>query len=389
MTIFDKIYKLAKKLSEALVNNKDLQDLEDVDFLSDEAKKHIVQHLSDAEIKDNLELLNEIDKEAGWAQIEKGISIHGQTNLPKYLSATSFYKVAAAILLLVSIIYITFNSGSDNALLEDEQVKISAGTDKAILTLGDGSEVALEKTKPFENESVYSNGERLDYDKTNTDSKIVFNYLTIPRGGQYQIILSDSTMVWLNADSKLKYPVAFKKGEPRTIELLYGEAYFDVSPSTKHQGDVFRVIAKDQEVEVVGTEFNIKAYNDENHIYTTLVEGRVNIVVDENREQLNPGEQSVWNVGTRNITKHIVDVNYDIAWVRGYFNFRKKPLKDIMKVLSRWYDVDISFEKHELKEVKFSGLLNKEQSIETILDGIKNTKFINAYEIKNKTITIK
>lgn len=389
MTIFDNIYKLSKKLSKALLNNKGFQDLEESDIFSDDAKKHIVQHLTDEEIKENLELLNKIDKEAGWKHIEDGISLHRKIKHQKRLFTSSFYKVAAAILILISITYIAFNGRTNNTLLEVEQVEITAGTDKAILTLEDGFDVVLEKGKPFESKTVHSNGERLEYSRTNVKSKTAFNYLTIPRGGQYQIILSDSSMVWLNADTKLKYPVAFKKGEARVVELVYGEAYFDVSPSTKHQGDTFKVIAKTQEVEVVGTEFNIKAYNDEQHIYTTLVEGRVNIVVDEKMQQLSPGEQSILKIGTKYITKHMVNINYDIAWVRGYFNFKDKPLKEIMKVLSRWYDVDISFESLELEKVKFSGLLNRKQSIDVILNGIQNTKFINAYEIKNKTITIK
>tara|TARA_R110002049_G_scaffold253753_1_gene429159 strand:- start:817 stop:1986 length:1170 start_codon:yes stop_codon:yes gene_type:complete len=389
MTIFDNIYKLSKKLSKALQNNKGFQDLEDSNLFSDDAKKYIKQHLSEAEIKENLELLNKIDKETGWEHVQRGISPQRKINRPKYLFTSSFYKVAAAILILISITYITFNNRTHTPLLKVEQVEITAGTDKAILTLEDGFEVVLEKGKPYDSKVVHSNGEQLDYSKTKDNSKIAFNYLTIPRGGQYQIILSDSTMVWLNADTKLKYPVAFRKGEPRTIELIYGEAYFDVSPSTKHQGDIFKVFSKNQEVEVVGTEFNIKSYNDEQHIYTTLVEGKVNLVVEDKKQQLSPGEQTMLNRYTNHIIKRKVNIDYDIAWVRGYFNFKDKSLKEIMTVLSRWYDVDISFESQDLEKVKFSGLLNRKQNIEAILNGIKNTKFINAYEIKNKTITIK
>jgi ferric-dicitrate binding protein FerR (iron transport regulator) len=183
--------------------------------------------------------------------------------------------------------------------------------------------------------------------------------------------------------------VAFKSGESRLVELLYGEAYFDVSPSSNHEGETFKVLTKGQEVEVLGTEFNIKAYNDEQYIYTTLVEGQVNVLVDGTLEQLYPSEQTVIHINTKEVTKSIVNVDYHIAWVQGYFNFKDTSLKDIMMVMSRWYDVDITFESRSLENVKFSGLLSKKQNIEDILNGIQNTKFINAYGIKNKTITIK
>lgn len=389
MAIFDKIYALTTKLSKALLENKGLQDLEASDFFSDESKKQIIQQLSDEEIKDNLELLNKIDKEAGWKQIENKISRHEKVKPKNRLNILSYYKVAAVVVLLISLAYITFKSPPNTKLLEVEQVNIPAGTDKAILTLEDGFDVVLEKGKQYKNGNLNSNGERLEYSKANDNSKTVYNYLTIPRGGQYQIILSDCTIVWLNADTKIKYPVSFVEGKPRYVELVYGEAYFKVSPSTKNQGAVFKVVTKMQEVEVLGTEFNIKAYNDEEHIYTTLVEGQVNIVVDEKKLQLRSGEQSILKIDTKDITIQKVYIDYDIAWVRGYFNFKDKPLKDIMKVLSRWYDVDISFETSDIEDVKFSGLLNRKQNIQDILSGIKNTKFINAYEIKNKTIIIK
>ena len=389
MTIFNKIYELSKKLSQALLDNKDLSDLEEADFFSDDAKKHIVQKLSNEEIKENLELLNKIDKEADWKKIEDKISGNPTIKQKRHVSISSFYKVAIAAVFLISLTYIAFNSRTHSTQGNQESVSITMGTDKAILTLEDGLDIVLDKGTPFKNGTAHSNGERLEYNSAKGNSKTVFNYLTIPKGGQYQILLSDSTLVWLNSDTKLKYPVTFKKGEPRTVELLYGEAYFDVSPSSKHQGRLFKVLTKMQEVEVVGTEFNIKAYDDEEHIYTTLVEGKVNIVVGNKAQQLRPGEQSILKIDTKHITKHKVYVDYDIAWVRGYFNFKDKPLTEIMKVLSRWYDVDITFESQSLKAVKFSGLLSKTQNIEDILNGIKNTKFINAYDIEDKTISIK
>src|SRR5690606_10050143 len=116
-----------------------------------------------------------------------------------------------------------------------------------------------------------------EYTNVNAQLHTVFNYLVVPRGGQYQIKLADGTEIWLNADTKIKYPIAFQPGETRTVELLYGEAYLLVSPSSKHQGDAFKIITNEQEVRVIGTAFNLTAYSDEEKIYTTLVEGKVHI----------------------------------------------------------------------------------------------------------------
>tara|TARA_R110002033_G_scaffold154831_1_gene191157 strand:- start:35749 stop:36918 length:1170 start_codon:yes stop_codon:yes gene_type:complete len=389
MTIFRDIFKLSKKLSKALLENKGLQDLETSDLFSDDAKTHIIQHLSNEAIKENLELLNQIDKEADWKNVAEGISGYGKVKPKKRLSVSSFYKIAAVVIPLISLTYIVVNNRTETTLLEVKPLPITAGTDKAILTLHDGVDIALEQDNQYENDVVKNDGERLTYTKVNTPSKLVFNYLTVPRGGQYQIALSDGTLVWLNADSKLKYPVNFVEGEPRTVELVYGEAYFEVSPSAEHQGNHFKVLTKQQEVDVLGTIFNIKAYNDEPYMYTTLVEGRITILVDDTLEVLIPNEQTQIDLRTNQLTKSIVNVDYDVAWVKGYFNFKDTSLIDIMRVLSRWYDVTIIFETQALEHVKFSGLLHKKQNIEDILNGIKNTKFINAYDLKNKTITIK
>ncbi|WP_458627210.1 FecR family protein [Winogradskyella sp. PC D3.3] len=389
MTIFRDIFILSKKLSKALLENKSLRDLEASDLFSDDAKTHIIQHLSTKDIKENLELLNQIDKEADWKNVAEGISGHSKLKPKKRRSISTFMKVAAVVIPLVSLTYIVHNKRTQSTALTIDPLPITAGTDKAILTLDDGVDIALEQDNQFENNVVKSDGERLTYTKANIPSKLAFNYLTVPRGGQYQIALSDGTLVWLNADSKLKYPVNFVEGEPRIVELVYGEAYFEVSPSAKHQGNHFKVLTKQQEVDVLGTVFNIKAYNDEPFMYTTLVEGRITIRTDDTLAQLIPTEQTQIDLRTGQLTKSIVNVDYTVAWVKGYFNFKDTSLQDIMKVLSRWYDVDISFESNDLKDVRFSGLLNRKHNINTILNGIKNTKFITAYEIKNKTITIK
>lgn len=268
---------------------------------------------------------------------------------------------------------------------------IKVGTDKAILTLEDGSEIALEKGQNYISKNLSSNGEELVYSTpSETKPEIAYNYLTVPRGGQYFIKLSDGTQVWLNSESKLKYPVAFVEGETRQVELVYGEAYFDVTPSIENKGASFKVFNQGQEVEVLGTEFNIKAYKDESHIYTTLVEGKVSVSSKKISKILNPNQQSNLNTTNNSISILTVDTKTETSWKDGIFRFREMPLKDIMKILSRWYDIDVVFENTALKsdDLKFRGVLGKNQNIQTILLAMKNSSVINNYKINGKTVTI-
>jgi ferric-dicitrate binding protein FerR (iron transport regulator) len=273
-------------------------------------------------------------------------------------------------------------------LVVESSIKI--GTDKATLTLEDGTVVALQKGNNYQTKTTHSNGEQIVYDAGKQNStKIAYNYLTIPRGGQFYLVLSDGTKVWLNSETQLKYPVSFNDGETRRVELVYGEAFFEVSPSTKHKGSRFKVFNLSQEIEVLGTQFNVKAYKDETNIYTTLVEGKVSLSYAGTNKILKPNEQANLSLKDNNISIANIDVYNEISWRDGVFSFRKKPLGEIMKVLSRWYDIDVQFENQNTKNARFNGVLGKEQKIEDILKRIKKFKVINDYEIINKKVIIK
>ncbi|MCK0146707.1 DUF4974 domain-containing protein [Arenibacter sp. F26102] len=317
----------------------------------------------------------------------------------KMRKVRNIVRYAAVILMILGIGYLFQNkvidNGSDTLVPKTETPaeivnSIQTGTDKAILTLEDGTSIDLEKGKTIQTKNIKSNGEELVYDSSNKiTTEIAYNYLTIPRGGQFHIKLADGTLVWLNSDSQLKYPVAFVEGKTRIVELVYGEAYFEVSPSTEHLGARFRVLNVSQEIEVLGTEFNVKAYKDETNIYTTLVEGMVTISTATSTQVLKPNEQSKLDLKNNTISINPTNVGQEIAWRKGIFSFKGKSLQEIAMVLSRWYDVDIAFSTPDLKYVKFNGVLKKEEAIEEILNSILTTNSIKAYEIKNKKIIIK
>lgn len=315
------------------------------------------------------------------------------TNKNLQKNYTKYLKYAAAVLIFISAGYFISKNevGIDKNVAAEKIIQI--GTDKATLTLEDGSEVVLEKGHVYASKTANSNGKKIIYKNAQNNAKettinIAYNYLTIPRGGEFFVQLSDSTKVWLNSETKIKFPIKFRKGAVREVELIYGEAYFDVSSSEKHYGASFKVFTQFQVAEVLGTAFNIKAYKDENEIATTLVEGKVSINLNDKKEILIPTQQLNYNTNNKTFTILTVNTDFETSWHKGYFSFTGKPLKEIMKFISRWYDIDIEFENKLNENIKFNGSLSRNQNIENILLTLKNTNNIN-YEIKSDKIIIK
>lgn len=372
------------------------------DTISDEELKSLISWLEESKknqerFKDMIKANHQmdmnympIDAENAYKKILERLQNNRSVFKKRY---QTIFKYAAISILFFSIGYFHqqdyFNNPTnDEPIIVNNQIE--TGTDKAVLTLENGKEIALEKGTSFQIQNVNSNGEQIAYEARERNStEVAYNYLTIPRGGQFSIKLSDGTQVWLNSQSQLKYPVSFKEGEDRQVELIYGEAYFDVSPSTKHKGARFRVINQSQKIEVLGTQFNIKAYKDDDNIYTTLVEGKVSINTSTLNQILKPSEQANLNLNNNTINVSTVNVYNEISWKDGVFSFRKKPLEEIMKVLSRWYNIDVNFVNPELKSEGFNGVLGKDQNIEEILESIKKFKIIEDYEIIDKTVFLK
>jgi hypothetical protein len=302
------------------------------------------------------------------------------------------YAAAAVVVGLLASTYFLkdtiFNNQIENTTPIIVNNNIKTGTDKATLTLETGEQITLVKGASIQTQNASSNGEEIIYDNS-PSNKLAYNYLTIPRGGQFQLTLADGTKVWLNSETKLKYPVAFNDGESRQVELVYGEAYFDVSPSTAHNGATFKVFNNTQEIEVLGTEFNIKAYKAAQTIHTTLVEGKVSITAGNQVQVLKPGERSDLDLVANTIQVNKADVFRETAWKQGVFSFKDLPLKEIMETLSRWYDMEIVFENPDLRNARFVGTFYKHQSIEEIMMNIKNTHVVKNYEIHNKTLLLK
>jgi len=305
----------------------------------------------------------------------------------------SFFKrtvIAASLLFLIVFSFVELTKREGKSAETKPLQQIQAGTDRAILTLANGNQVVLEKGVEYQSEKASGNGQKLVYSKNNADEKPTYNYLTIPRGGQFKLQLSDGTEVWLNSDSKFKYPVSFIKGEVRKVELVYGELFFKVSPAADHNGASFNVVMAGQEIRVLGTEFNVRAYKDDDVMATTLVEGAIEINSKGTKRILKPDQQSQIRRGSNEIDVSEVDVSQEISWLNGLFSFEDKSLDNIMRTLARWYDVEVVFESAELKNFVFTGILERKSSIQDILGHIEASSDGQVvFEIKNDLILIK
>jgi transmembrane sensor len=247
------------------------------------------------------------------------------------------------------------------------QNTIVPGGNKALLTLADGSHIELDSTQQGtlikQGDAKVINMDRsvLTYNAGNGSGKeIIYNTLTTPRGGQYQLLLADGTKVWLNASSSIHFPVAFA-GKERNVSIT-GEAYFEVAPNAAMP---FTVTAKGTTVRVLGTHFNIMAYEDESSVNTTLLEGSVKVFKGTKQAILTPGQEARINQRGE-IKTGEADTEEVMAWKNGWFQFNSLDIRQIMRQVSRWYDVDITYEGN-IPTSHFSGMVSRGNDITQVL----------------------
>ncbi|WP_423146003.1 FecR domain-containing protein [Rubrolithibacter danxiaensis] len=316
-------------------------------------------------------------------------------NRSSFVSLLLWYKLAAAaaVLIFLSIgLYFFVNTEkkekqkiTEKPFAED----VLPGGNKAILMTADGKTIVLDSQK----NGVIANQGNVQINKTR-DGQLIFkvaktafankfaglNTIVTPRGGQYQVVLPDGSKVWLNAATSLRFPGIFK-GSSRQVELQ-GEAYFEVA---KNPAMPFIVQSSSAEVRVLGTHFNVKSYEDESVMKTTLLEGAVQLSNAAFSGILKPGEQALLNSkGEVKITDNI-DIYDEIAWKNGLFQFNDADIAEIMRQLSRWYDVDISY-RGGIPEKRFTGRISRNVNASEILNMLKYTGVNSRIEGRNIVI---
>lgn len=289
----------------------------------------------------------------------------------------SYFAAAASVLLIAGYGLFKFYYANpktpafvQNKIDTGKQDHILPGANKAYLTLSNGSVILLDTakngrlTREGNTEIVKADGE-VFYDKyqLNKDGTIAFNTISTPRGGQYQIGLPDGTKVWLNAASSLRFPVSFT-GEYREVYLT-GEAFFEV---TKKETQPFRVKTKeDMDIEVLGTSFNVMAYDDEDIIKTTLIEGSVKIYKDNGDVNLYPNQQAVLIKNNSSLTLAEGNIEEAIAWKEGRFYFNDEDILSIMRKLSRWYNIDVYYS-GKIPRGHYAGTIKRQADISRVLE---------------------
>ncbi len=364
------------------------------------------EELNDEEVtawlkeKDHVELLDEIaairQKLSGQSYGENGeeefLYLEKSIYDRKSRRMTLRWSIAASIILLVGLFVGRTINGVRDIHEEQELAKslMQPGTSKAILMMADGKEVVLEQGQNLnillnERVRVATSSQGIVYEEYGKGMVTEeYNKLTTPVGGEYSLVLSDGTKVFLNADSELKYPVEFSDGK-RIVDLK-GEAYFEVHKDSLRP---FIVRMNGAEVTVLGTSFNVNTYGDDGQIYTTLVNGsvRVSSVKNGQAEVLKPGMQSVMDVQSGQLTVREVDVEPYVAWREGRFVFRAMTLDLIMRQLQRWYDFEVFYQNPELKDYEFRGVIKRDMDLDKVLSVIKVTTNVD-FEVKGKVITI-
>ena len=258
---------------------------------------------------------------------------------------------------------------------------ISPAGNKAILTLADGRRIVLDSAangnlavqgnsqvvKLAGGQVVYRDGAG----EKGAGGSLAYNIMTTPRGGYYQVVLPDGSKVWLDAASSLRYPTAFT-GTERLVELT-GEAYFEIAPNMNQP---FLVSSNGVTVQVLGTEFNMMAYSDEDAIRTTLVKGSVRVVCGNGHEQIRPGQQASWMRSGGALQLSTPDMAGVLAWKLGQFRFQGLPISAIMRQVARWYDVDVEFRGAQ-PATEFNGVISRKKEVAELLAVLQETEDVH------------
>jgi transmembrane sensor len=263
---------------------------------------------------------------------------------------------------------------------------IRPGISKAVLTLADGSRVTLDSAGnqviAQGRASIHQQGGQLTYEGNNGGDAIAFNQLNTPPGGQFKVQLPDGSIAWLNAASSIRYPVTFS-GKERQVEVT-GEVFLDVAQQAEKPFKV--IVNKDLEINVLGTQFNINAYNDRSFISTTLLQGRVSISRNGHRSILMPGEQALTGTDIRVLRN--VDTDKVMAWKNGMFNFEDVSLQEAMGEIERWYDIKVIYE-NGIPDIPFSGKISRDNNLNDLIKVLEGTELKFRLEPGRKLVITK
>ncbi len=322
--------------------------------------------LTDSESYDTI--FDELMESAREPNREISMRLNSEENKPGR-RISLFYRIAVAAAVLVAVVlgslWITQQRAEP---VVNEVADLAPGSNRALLTLGDGTTILLDSAlngllaEQAGTQVVKVEDGRLAYtSEGKRKSEMVYNTVSTPRAGQYELMLPDGSKVWLNSESSIRFPVSFI-GSFRVVEIT-GEAFFEVVENYEMP---FRVNTAGITVEVLGTSFNVMAYADEGSVNTTLVEGSVQIVSPVYQTTIAPGQMATADGSGQISVENDVNIEEIIAWKEGLFIFNSATLEQIMNQVSRWYDVDIEYE-GEMTDKTFTGIVSRYSNVSQLL----------------------
>lgn len=323
------------------------------------------------------------DLEKGWRRIQKKIR-----KRPILFIRLMRYAAILIVVVLGGVMVYEIGNNKDDVKIKFAQKESSPvkGGSKAFLELTNGECLVLDSISKLETRIEgavikTANQGTIMVDEYNKDSlveQLEYNRMVVPRGGEYKIILADGSKVWLNSQSELEFPSRFV-GNERRVKLL-GEAYFEVS---KNVDKPFVVEVQDKEIQVLGTSFNVSDYTGK--FVTTLVTGKVQIHIGHRNYVLEPSMQI--QVVEDEVLVNKVDVKEFTAWKDGLFIFKKQRLREVMDILSRWYDVDVFYQNSDLQDLHFTGTIQRHSEITDVLKFLEKTDMVK-FNLKGKNLIV-
>lgn len=363
------------------------QETEEPDY-SDEQVKELMKTLFLVRRACKPGKLQTYDMRQAWSNV---VSRTKQRNTRKLVTWVFKYAVVLTVVICCAVLWMN-QGGKDDYSVIAETDSIASGTRKAELILANGKSVILDSDMNVHEVEISGmkfvnddkNGE-LRYDGSfvaEDSSKMSYNTLYIPKGGEYSLQLPDGSRVWLNSETSIRFPVCFMKD--RRDVYLSGEAYFEVAKDVLAP---FHVHVEGGEVTVLGTSFNVSAYKEDITWQTTLVSGRVQVVADDSKVVMKPAELYSVDRQTGKGVLREVDTELYTSWVDGKFYFSAYTFEEIVRKLERWYDFTMNYQDEEIKQMRFSGTINKHRPLNEVLQFLEKTTDIH-FEISGKNITV-
>ena len=386
MDLLKKRLDIARLIAEELTGTIDERDRAVLTRWLDEDERHRKEYTN---ILESLKTGNEVckDQERGRQIMESRWRTVKSHTIRKTVRWITWSKYAAVILLFVSMGIFWFVNEEEQEVENVAVTKIEHGSMKAQLVLANGRRVDLvpETNLQLEEEGgtrILTLDNMVKYSGMDSlvgqSTEVKYNTLIVPRGGEFSLELADGTRVWLNTESKLRYPVAFT-GDERRVEMD-GEVYFEVA---KNREKPFVVTVNGVDIRVLGTSFNVSAYQED--VVTTLVTGKVQLKKGDEQVVLLPNQQAIWSDDKFKVKQ--VDARNYVLWKEGIFYFEDVDLEMILDDMARWYNVNIFYVNPTLKKMKFSVEIKRYEDINEILRRIEQTKRVK-FEIKDRTINL-